>query len=319
MKLHSSCRSATVAFGSALVLAACGGSGNPEMTVAGVSTVNAAGSTASTAAGLNTNPQAAAPGAALVKTSLKQLNRVLGIAFLQRTIGLSNTLTVSCAQGGTATLILNAASGSQLSAGDSVQLTADNCVDGTDMANGAITIDFVDVTGRPSSTSAWNATLALGFNNFSYDDGDEANTANGTLNLTYDQTAARTATFNITSDTLQLQEVEDGVTTNNTLSAFNASGSVNGDIFTYRTGFTLDGDVPNLGNGPYTVATSTDFVQQEGSNPSQGVLQVTASDGAAFVLTALDPVNVNLTVDRNGDGVVDQNTTTTWDELENVV
>lgn len=259
----------------------------------------------------------ASPAAGLANASLKQLKHVLHVAFLNRATGFTNTFTVNCAQGGTATIVLHAASAHQVSSGDTASVSADKCVDGNDTADGAISLDFNNVTGTPSSTSAWAASITLTFTNFTFDEGDDANTANGALTLVYDQTAARTATFSLTGDELQLLSDEAGNVTDRRLSGFNTSGSLNGDVLTYRTAFTLSGeDLPRLGDGPYTVATSTDFVQQKGSNPSQGVLTVTASDSSSLTLTTLDPTNVNLALDANGDGTADLDMTTTWDALE---
>lgn len=278
---------------------------------------NAANSTSVAAQARGTGAAHASPAAGLANASLKQLHRVLAAASANHATGFSNTLTVNCAQGGTATIILTAASAHQVSTGDTALVSADNCVDGDNKANGAISLDFNDVTGTPSSRSAWSATITLTFTNFTFEEGDEADTANGALTLDYDQTAARTATFSLTGDELQLLSADAGTMTDRRLSGFNTSGSLNGDVLTYRTAFTLSGeDLPRLGDGPYTVATSTDFVQQEGSNPSQGVLTVTASDSSSLRLTTLDPTNVNLALDANGDGTADLDMTTTWEALE---
>lgn len=328
MERHSSCRSAATAFGMAAALVACGGGGGDGLGLgaaagSGDSTINAANSTAVASQALlasgELNSRTDGSGGGLVQESIRQLDKALGIAFLDRAIGLTNTLVVNCAQGGSATITLNAASTRQVSSGDSVLVSADNCIDGTDSANGAIRIDFTNVTGRPSSTDAWNGTMTVNFTDFTFDDGNESNTANGGLTLTYDQTAARTATFSLTGDSLRVQTAEDGIVAERELSAFNTSGSVNGDVFTYRTGFTLSGDLENLGESPFTVNTLTDFLQQESSNPSQGALQVTAGDGSSLTLTTLDTTNVNIAVDSDGDGTAEQNTTTTWNALADAI
>lgn len=321
-----------MAIGTTAALAACGGGGGDGLGLdvgsaagSGGSAINAANSTvvASQAflASGELNTQTSDSGGGLVQASIKQMDKALGIAFLNRANGLTNTLVVNCAQGGTATITLDAASTQQVSSGDSVLVSADNCVDGTDSANGAIRIDFTEVTGRPSSTSAWNGTMTVSFTDFTFDDGNESNTANGGMTLTYDQTAARTATFSLAGNSLRVQTTEDGTTAERELSAFNTSGSVNGDLLTYRTGFTLSGDLPQLGESesPFTVNTLTDFTQQENSNPSQGALQVTAGDGSSLTLTTLDTTNVNIAVDSDGDGTAEQNTTTTWDALADAI
>lgn len=296
MKLHSSYRPAALACGSAILLVACGGSSGPD--------------TAST----NTPATTAA---SLASASIKQLDRTLELAFISRATGLSNTLTVNCERGGTATITLTAANAGQVSRGDSATVTANNCVDGNDTANGAINLAFDNITGTPSSTSAWNAAMTVTFTNFSYNEGDETNTANGALTLAYNQTARRNATFSLTGPEVRLITVEDGEVADRSLTGFNTSGSLNGDVLTYRTAFVLSGeDLPRLGDGPYTVATTTDFVQQEGSNPNAGVLTVTASDRSSLTLTTINDEDVGLALDANGDGSADLSMITTWDALE---
>jgi len=242
---------------------------------------------------------------------------VLKLAVLSRATGLSNTLTFNCERGGSATIVLTMAQAGRVSRGDNASVSANNCIDGNDTANGAISLAFDNVTGTPSSTSAWNAAMTVTFTNFSLDEGDEANTANGALTLVYDQAAARNATFSLTGNEVQLLSVEEQAVTDRRLTGFATSGSRNAETLTYRTAFTLSGeDLPRLGDGPYTVATTTDFVQQDGSNPTQGVLTVTASDSSSLTLAAIDAENVRVGLDANGDGTADLSTTTTWDALE---
>ena len=324
-----------MACGTLALLTGCGGGGSDGGMASGSgstgsgsaalpgSGINAANSTAVASQALTAssalNSQTNGSGSGLANTSVKQLNKALGIAFLNRAAGLTNTLTVNCPQGGTATITLKAASTRQVSTGDNVLVSADSCIDGTDTANGTINIDFTNVTGRPSSTSAWNGTMNVSFTDFTFNDGTASNTANGSLTLAYDQTAARVATFSLTGDTLRLRTTENGTETERALSGFNTSGSMNGDLFTYRTGFTLSGNTPQLSQSPYTVATLTDFTQQESSNPSQGALKVTASDGSSLTLTTLDTTNVSIALDSNGDGTADQTPTTTWSALTDAI
>lgn len=323
-----------MACGTLAFLTGCGGGGGDGGMAAGSadsgstalpnSSINAANSTVVASQALTAssvlNSQSNGSSTGLANTSVKQLNKALGIAaFINRAAGMTHTLTINCPQGGTATITLKAASTQQVSSGDSVLVSADSCIDGTDTANGTINIDFTNVTGRPSSTSAWNGTMNVSFTDFTFDDGTASNTANGGLTLLYDQTAARTATFSLTGDTLRLSTTENGTVTERALSGFNTSGSVNGDLFTYRTDFTFSGDLPQLGQSPYTVDTLTDFTQQESSNPSQGTLMVTASDGSSLTLTTLDTTNVNIALDSNGDGTAEQTTTTTWSALTDAI
>jgi hypothetical protein len=143
---------------------------------------------------------------------------------------------------------------------------------------------------------------------------------NGDLSLAFSRTGDNSASFTGSGNSLQLHSVKDNGVTDRILTAYSVSAAVDAaNVRTYRTNFTLAGNFPTLGNNTFTVRTLTDFVQQGNNNPSAGVLSVTASDNSSLTLTALDSTNVQISVDNNGDGVVDQTTTTTWSDLRNMV
>jgi hypothetical protein len=346
MKLPLSYRAGTLVLGATFMLAACGGSdgvivmgslppaptplpaaSTPATTMNSTTSKDVAAQALFASDGLTgraSNANTVVAGmtndvTGVVDTSLKQMDRAMRLGVVSRAIGVNNVLTINCAQGGTATLNIRTANSRQFSTGDVVSIAASNCVDGTQTANGTITVTFTNVTGTPSSTSAWSATMTMAFDNVTVNDETVARAANGNLNLVYNQTAFRNASFSLTTDSLQVQRTRAGVTTNRTLTGFNTSGSVNGDTFTYRTAFTLEGNFPRLGQGSYNVTTTQDFVQQSGNNPSQGTLRVAASDGSVVTLTAVDSTSVNVATDSNGDGTAEETVTTTWGELGTLV
>jgi len=335
MKFPSFYRPGALALGAAFILAAC--SGGESMVPA--ATVAATGSTPAISAA---NAQAVAAQAmfasdglsskassdstivagqaldaastGVVDAALQQVDKVAR-GFFNKTLALVDTLSLKCPQGGTANIKVNAKNTQQFAAGDSIVVQASNCDDADKIANGTITINFNEVTGTPSANSAWSAKISLDFNNVSFKQPDMSRSANGKLTLDYNQTAFRVATFSLSSDSLQLSRTAAGTSTAPTLTKMNTSGSVNGATFMYRTSFTVAGNFPQLGQQTLTVTTPTDFVQQAGLDPSQGVLKVTASDGSNLTLTAVSPARVNIGVDLNGDGTVDLTMPTTWDQL----
>jgi len=44
-----------------------------------------------------------------------------------------------------------------------------------------------------------------------------------------------------------------------------------------------------------------------------------APDNSSVTLTVLNPTTVQLAVDKNGDGTIDETTTTTWSELNSLL
>lgn len=339
MTVPTSFLSATAVLGSTLVLAACGGSdsgslisaNNPGSTTSTSGSSITAGnmkeiaahalfasgglseqSNPATSSGTSSGTNATGPGLIMAA-----VNQVYTAQSARAVIPLP-TITLNCNQGGTLLIELDTASTSRLSSGDSLVATASSCVHEGDRLNGSVHISVPSLNGTPSSTSAWSGTFGVTFTNFTFDDGSDVDGLNGDISLSFNQTAPGTASFGISGNSLNLTDTRGGATVERTLSAFSSAGSVASDVFTYRTSFTLSGNASALaiGNGPYTVNTTTDFVQQRRSAPSAGVLVVRASDNSSLTLTTVDTTNVNIGADLTGDGVVDQTLPTTWRELE---
>jgi hypothetical protein len=341
MIVHTSCLPATAVLGSALLLAACGGSDSAttsapatpaSTTTMSASSINSSNmkdiaanalhasgglnlqSNAATGSGTSSGTNLTGPGVAVASANQLQT------AQTAQAVSQLPTITLNCNQGGTATLQLNTASRSRISSGDNLSLNANNCVQNTDRVNGGVNINVTNLTGTPSSTSVWNAALGITFTNFTFDDGRGFDGLNGDLALSFNQTAPRIATFGLTSNSLTLVDTRPGSTVQRTLTAFSTTGSVNSNVFTYRTNFTLAGDnIPALGSGTFTVNTTKDFVQQRGSAPSEGALVVKASDNTSLTLTTVDSSTVNIAADTTGDGVVDSTFATTWTELKSLL
>lgn len=316
--------SASAAIASTLMLAGCGG-GTDSIDTAGASTLGSTMQSASIIHSGNANDVAAqisdAAGAGLLNAAMTRLYSAMDKSdALSLLAARALSYNLECNGGGTATITLNVRRPDRLSSGDSVSINASDCVQDNDRANGTITVNFDNITGKPSSNSVWNGAMTLNFSDFSFENSVAANTVNGNLALTINQTAPRVATFDLNSNSLQLRRDQGGTVTERTLSDFSTTGSLNSNVLTYRTNFTLAGNnFPRIQDGSYTVRTTTDFVQQKGSSPTQGALTVTASDNSSLNLTALANSNVNVVVDQNGDGTPEQNLTTTWDELKKMI
>jgi CTP-dependent riboflavin kinase len=75
------------------------------------------------------------------------------------------------------------------------------------------------------------------------------------------------------------------------------------------------GTFPGLGSVSYVVKTNTPFKELEGYYPYQGSMTVTATDNTSLRLNVLSATSVQIQIDKNGDGVYEEATTTTWNEL----
>ncbi len=345
MKISFSRPSLAIAVGSALLLTACGGGGSgttgstsgpppSDSTTVTAVAINSANSKDVSAQvyyasqGLNnqvvTTPSlvtavdTSGNSNSLLDTALRQIYFALEHQPASMAVGVTTTETVPCSGGGNATITANVADTSTVISGDRLAVNFGNCVEGMTKIDGTMDMLFNSITGTPSATSVWSAALGLTFSNFTVTESftGVSNTATGDLALTYNQSSLNNASFSGSGNSLRMRILAGTSTTDYTLSAYNYSGSVTPpNLYTYRANFTLSGNFPRLGSTSYVVHTTTDFKQQRGAYPSQGVMTVTASDNSSLKFTVVDPTFVQLGLDKNGDATVDTTISTTWSEL----
>ncbi|HJV84750.1 MAG TPA: hypothetical protein VJ698_04685 [Noviherbaspirillum sp.] len=258
-------------------------------------------------------------GTGIIDAMLQQIYFALKHPAPGLAVGVTATDTVACSGAGSATFAANVANANTVTSGDHVNISTSNCVEGTVKMNGVMDIVFNSVSGTPSETSAWSASLAVTFSAFSVTEGftGASNTATGDLALIYNQSGLNDASFSGSGNSLQMHVVSSTSTSDYTLTAYTYSGSVTpANLYTYRSNFTVSGDFPRVGSANYVVRTTTDFKQQRGSYPSQGVMTITANDHSSLKFTVLNTTSVQLGLDKNGDGTMEDSITTTWADLK---
>jgi hypothetical protein len=204
-----------------------------------------------------------------------------------------------------------------VSNGDSMSISAANCIEGAQKMNGTMTFGFSNLSGTIGSSSAWSGTLSLTFANVSLEENGEVARANGDMTLRYSQTGYLVATASASGASLQMVQVKNGATVaDETLTNFSYDASLNANVTTYSVNFTLSGTLGKLGNSSYTVKTLTPFKETDGAYPSSGSVKITAGDNSTAIVTAVDSANVRIELDKNGDGVIDETINTTWVNLD---
>lgn len=201
----------------------------------------------------------------LIDASVQHLYRALNVKPANMVVGVSGTLPPEpCPGGDTITVTYNFADVNTLSNGDTLTITSNNCVEDQLKINGGPRITFSDLTGTPSPTSAWGATMAMTFINFAVTENNVTETANGDMTITFNQTSTGTDNFTACGNSLQLSTTTANGTVTRTISAYSYSGSATlTGLYTYGTNLTVSGDMPRLGsNVLYTVKTITNFKQQ---------------------------------------------------------
>jgi hypothetical protein len=253
----------------------------------------------------------------MLGVTLQELYRAIEAqATSGQVVGVTLSQTVPCASGGSLLVNATVASSGTISAGDTVTVTATGCVESGVTLNGAFSVNFKSITGIPGQSSSWNGTFGVTYTNFSIAQHGDTASVTGDLTLTVNQTSLGNATLSATGSSLSVSTTHNSTSASITVTNLNYGGSVASGVYTFHTNYTMSGNLGKLGNSTYTVKTLTDFKQTSTGFPSQGVLKITATDNSSLTLTAIDSTNVKLDLDKNGDGVTDDTTTTTWTNLQ---
>lgn len=328
---------ALVFLGSSLLLSGCGGGGGggddprPSSTLTSANADDVAAGMLATSDFLNSEASTGGDlvtGAAVLpiqKTNvmdatIQHLYRAFEAKPSYTVTGVSGEKIEPCEVSGSYTIFFDVAdtNADTPSNGDVVTLTYKNCVegDGTKI-NGSVRTAFSNITGTPGTTTAWSATTKLTFTSFSLNYGDGTDELHGDMTLTYSQTGSGEMSYSASGNSFRFSSDYDDTAYFFVLSSYDFDGAVSaGNLYTYSSDFKVSGDIPDLGNNvAYTTKTLTEFERQDFDNPHQGVMTVTATDSTSLKITVLSATQVQLELDTNADGTIDETKILLWDEL----
>jgi hypothetical protein len=330
MKRHT----LSLAIASSMVLSACGGGGGSSggstspapvqtsnltpITAANSGKAAASGYTAnnlingssSSVTGVLTGVSIAGTGISAVAPVVNLVKRTFGQGSVPMLAGV--TLSQPCSGGGTIAIDATLRNTQALSNGDTMTVTAQNCVEAGNNLNGRMSITFSDVSGDIMNTWVGAATMNTSLTNFSIASGGETATLNGDMKIAMTSTSATSNSITISGKSLQTSEQKAGATVATlTLADYSLTGSTNGATTTSAANFSLSGNANGLGQFAYTVKSLQPFVSVGTAMPSSGALII---NGAASSVTvnALGNSGVRLDYSAKGDGTVTQSTTLSW-------
>jgi hypothetical protein len=325
-----------LAIASTLALGACGGGGdagsaaNPTPVQTSALTPITAGNSnkaaanaytandlinnsSSPATGILTGVSIGGTGISAVPPVLKLVKRAVGQGSAPLLTGV--TMTEGCSGGGSISIDANLRNVQTISNGDTMTVTAKNCVEDGDNLNGTLTIAISAVSGDLVNSSTGAATLDTRFTGFSIASGSETATVNGDMAIAISLLSATSSSVTVSGKSLQITEQKAGATVANLgLSDYSLSGSTNGTTTTSAASFTLSGNANGLGQFAYTVKNIQPFVSVGTAMPSSGSLIVNGF-ASSVTLTAVNASSLRLDYSAKGDGTITQSATLSWSEF----
>ena len=220
--------------------------------------------------------------------------------------------TIDCAVAGTVLAFGNTFTDGTLSPGDVLTGIFDNCDDGDGLvANG--TVNFIVRAFQGDLPSeVYRLTVEATLSSFAVTDSAGTSTGNGTLSVTLDTTASPQVVGQVSGTNFRIS------TRGRTYTLFNLSSSVTLDESVIPFDYTeeVSGALAVSGfAGNVDIETVTPFQGSGGDPPSIGEMLITGANNASVRLVTIDSTNVQLQIDTDGDGIVDETQDSTWAAL----
>ena len=198
-----------------------------------------------------------------------------------------------------------------LTAGDVINVDADNCDDGLgEVIDGLLAFSVGAFEGDLLS-GLYDLTMSMTMTSFSVQTASDLLTSSGDANVSLNTLTAPSVSAQVSGVSLSTQSN----TTSETLSNFSSAQTVDAGQTPAPYSLTSSGTLDSSRlSGVVTYSTPVTFQGFDTGYPQTGELLVTG-DGSSARLIALDAVNVRIEIDSNDDGTVDTVIDTTWAEL----
>ena len=314
-----------------VLLGACGGGGGGSDSVTTSSapvTISAANAEAVAAASYKTTAglegsgsgttgfltgvvtQTASPGIDLVDVLISQVKTIPQRASVNAAGSLTGVVvseTIACAISGSMTITFDDADNDQqLSDGDSMSFSANDCTEDGMIMSGGVSMNNVSVIGDPLS-APHSMQLSMQANNFTVTEGVESIALNGGMTMAESTNDGVLFTHSITGSSIQV--TEGGVSAG--LSNFSIEATEDHNTMAYTLDLNATVSSSELG-GSVTIVTDTVFAGIEPNEPSSGQATITGANNSRVTLIAMGADNVRLEIDEDGNGTAETFVDTTW-------
>lgn len=217
-----------------------------------------------------------------------------------------------CLVAGTVSISGNLSSQDTLTPGDTITARFTNCDDGEgEVVNGTLTLD-VDTFDGDLLSGFVAIGITMGFQSFSVTENGEITTIRGGLSVLIDTRNYPISTFAMSSGSLSVSDGVETLVLSNFTTTATADESSQPPAFTFESSGRIS--VPTHGSVTYRV--DEPFTGFGDADPDSGVLYIEGDMGASITATVLSSTQVQLEMDYDGNGSIDETVLVTWVELE---
>lgn len=217
-----------------------------------------------------------------------------------------------CAMGGNVSVSGNLSSQDTLTPGDTITARFTICDDGEgEVVNGVLTLD-VDTFDGDLLSGFVAIGVTMGFQGFSVTENGEITTVRGGLSVLIDTRNYPLSTFAMSSGSLSVTDGVETVVLSNFTTTATADESSQPPAFTFES----SGRISVPAHGSVTYRVEEPFTGFGESDPDSGVLYIEGEMGANITATVLSANQVQLEMDYDGNGSIDETVIVTWVELE---
>jgi hypothetical protein len=228
--------------------------------------------------------------------------------------------TLPCSSGGTLALqVTDIDNNGDLSTGDSVTLSGNNCMEPEGTINGNLGFVVDSLTGGSFGSSSYSARMTMAFAGFSIASSQFTGDIAGGLTMSISVNGVNTESGTLSTPSLSVSGTYAGVKRSRNLTNYSATiGRVPSSTYSYLTSYTASGTLTSsaLASQVISFSTTTPLVSRSNDQyPSGGVLEITGGGNSRLRMTALSNTQVKQELDANGDGTYESSSTVNWDTL----
>jgi hypothetical protein len=218
-----------------------------------------------------------------------------------------------CEVSGTVSISADLKSNDSLSAGDFIEFSFNQCDNGEgEVVDGRVAWSIQSFSGDPD-TGFFRLAARLSFDNLTATEGTETGSINGAIDSVVDTESYPLISASQSGERLSMTDGVHTVILEDWITAVTADESSQPHAYTWDASGSIS--VPEHG-GAVTYNVLETFTGFGENPPDSGVLLIEGKDGGNIKVTVVSQGQVQIDVDYEGDGVVDDSKLVAWEDLD---